>query len=196
MGIPCKFFFIVCKEKMYIERTTGILFMCLCIIIVVVSIFIVSTKKHSDEIQNLKDLVSSGIIEKQQPFPGGIYSNWDVIDQTIRKPRYHNQNSQGTGNPMITSVKTSLPLGLWTRIGTAYTTNPSDSTVVHLYQKALDPNRDFYQYKIINENGFEIPLDSNITELKNGMSFTIPGWDSKGPFTANITNNGYSYVII
>jgi hypothetical protein len=108
----------------------------------------------------------------------------------------HVQNTRGTGNPMITSVKKPLALGVWSQIGTGYTTNPADSEVVYLMQKAMDPNRDFYQYKVVNDKGFEIPLDTNVTELKNGSTFTVPGWESKGPFTANITGDGYTFVYV
>ena len=48
----------------------------------------------------------------------------------------------------------------------------------------------------ITDKDFEIPLDHHITELKNGELFTVPGWDSKGEFVANITNRGYSYVYV
>lgn len=219
---------------MYIDRSVSVAIMCVIVVVIVLSVSITSARKHADEIANLRELVAAGSNGDKQPsndessslassLPGGWYSNWDVIDQTIRRPRrgalsptqmyytptYENrggaaeratdryvQNSRGTGNPMITSVKTPLPLGVWARIGTAYTTNPSDSTVVYLYQKTLDPDRDFYQYKVVNENGFEIPLDSGITELKNGMTFNVPGWESKGPFTANITSGGYSFVYV
>jgi len=222
---------------MYIDRTTSVVIMCAIVVVIVIAVSVATAQKHSDEIANLRDLLQSNSADnnnqsvvddsqsaKAASLPGGWYSNWDVIDQTIRRPRrsgavYANQtyyapsvsggdysyltpagrfanNSRGTGNPMITSVKTPLPLGVWARIGTAYTTNPSDSTVVYLYQKTLDPDRDFYQYKVVNEHGFEIPLDSNVTELKNGMTFNVPGWESKGPFTANITSGGYSFVYV
>lgn len=157
---------------------------------------------------------------------GGWYSRWPVIDGAIRPsnrptqawypstiPLLNNgygypdlgnmtpwQRDQamkiGMGTPMVTSIKTPTPLGVWSNIGTAYTTNPADSTVVYLYRKALDPGRDFYQYKIVTDRGFEIPLDTNITELRNGQTFHVPGWDAKGDFTANITSDGYSFVYV
>lgn len=82
------------------------------------------------------------------------------------------------------------------RVGTILTVNKADDYMMTLYRRDIAPERDLYEYKVIdhtNGNNMEIFLNTNIQLLRNGDKLIIPGLESKGEFIVNLDRQ-YSYI--
>jgi len=82
------------------------------------------------------------------------------------------------------------------RVGTIATVNKADDYIMTLYRRDIAPERDLYEYKVIdhtNGNNMEIFLNTNIQLLRNGDKLIIPGLESKGEFIVNLDRQ-YSYI--
>jgi len=82
------------------------------------------------------------------------------------------------------------------RVGTISTVNKADDYMMTLYRRDIAPERDLYEYKVIdhtNGNNMEIFLNTNIQLLRNGDKLIIPGLESKGEFIVNLDRQ-YSYI--
>ena len=81
------------------------------------------------------------------------------------------------------------------RVGTLASVDKTDDTVMTLFRRDISPERDLYEYKIIdktNGNDLEIFLSTNTTFLRNGDKLTIPGYENKGLFEVNLDSR-YRY---
>lgn len=81
------------------------------------------------------------------------------------------------------------------RVGTLASVDKTDDTVMTLFRRDIAPERDLYEYKIIdktNGNDLEIFLSTNTTFLRNGDKLTIPGYENKGLFEVNLDSR-YRY---
>jgi hypothetical protein len=82
------------------------------------------------------------------------------------------------------------------RVGTIATVNKMDDYMMTLYRRDIAPERDLYEYKVIdhtNGNNIEIFLNTNVALLRNGDKIIIPGYESKGEFIVNLDRQ-YSYI--
>lgn len=82
------------------------------------------------------------------------------------------------------------------RVGTANSESKTDDTVMTLYRRDIAPERDWYEYKVIDTtagSNIEIYLNPSITYLKNGEKIIIPGYENKGEFVVNLDSQ-YSYM--
>lgn len=82
------------------------------------------------------------------------------------------------------------------RVGTISTVNKADDYMMTLYRRDIAPERDLYEYKVIdhtNGNNMEIFLNTNIQLLRNGDKLIIPGLESRGEFIVNLDRQ-YSYI--
>ena len=71
------------------------------------------------------------------------------------------------------------------RVGNVSSENKADDTVMTLYRRDIAPERDLYEYKVVDKTGgnnTEVFLSTNTTLLRNGDKITIPGYESKGLF--------------
>jgi hypothetical protein len=81
------------------------------------------------------------------------------------------------------------------RVGTLASVDKTDDTVMTLFRRDISPERDLYEYKVIdktNGNDLEIYLSTNTTFLRNGDKLTIPGYENKGLFEVNLDSR-YRY---
>lgn len=81
------------------------------------------------------------------------------------------------------------------RVGTLASVDKTDDTVMTLFRRDIAPERDLYEYKVIdktNGNDLEIFLSTNTTFLRNGDKLTIPGYENKGLFEVNLDSR-YRY---
>lgn len=84
----------------------------------------------------------------------------------------------------------------YTRIGTVSSASLTDDTVMSLYRRDIAPERDWYEYKVVdhsNGNNLDIFLTTNIVFLKNGQRIVIPGYESKGEFVVSLDRQ-YNYI--
>lgn len=82
------------------------------------------------------------------------------------------------------------------RVGTLSTIDKTDDYMMTLYRRDIAPERDLYEYKVIdhtNGNNIEIFLNTNVALLRNGDKIIIPGYESKGEFIVNLDRQ-YSYI--
>jgi hypothetical protein len=82
------------------------------------------------------------------------------------------------------------------RVGTIATVDRMDDYMMTLYRRDIAPERDLYEYKVIdhtNGNNIEIFLYTNVALLRNGDKIVIPGYESKGEFIVNLDRQ-YSYI--
>lgn len=85
---------------------------------------------------------------------------------------------------------------MFQRVGTCHSESHQDDTILTLYRRDVMPERDFYEYKVIdhtNGNNLEIFLSTNITFLRNGDKIIVPGYESKGQFVINLDRQ-YNYI--
>lgn len=85
---------------------------------------------------------------------------------------------------------------MFQRVGTCHSESTQDDTILTLYRRDVMPERDFYEYKVVdhtNGNNLEIFLNTNITLLRNGDRITIPGYENKSPFIVNLDRQ-YNYI--
>lgn len=85
---------------------------------------------------------------------------------------------------------------MYQRVGTCHSDSHQDDTILTLYRRDVMPERDFYEYKVIdhtNGNNLEIFLSTNITLLRNGDRIIIPGYESKGQFVVHLDRQ-YNYI--
>ena len=71
------------------------------------------------------------------------------------------------------------------RVGNVSSESKLDDTVMTLYRRDISPERDLYEYKVVDKTGgnnIEVFLSTNTTFLRNGDKITIPGYESKGLF--------------
>ena len=71
------------------------------------------------------------------------------------------------------------------RVGNVSSESKSDDTVMTLYRRDISPERDLYEYKVVDKTGgnnIEVFLSTNTTLLRNGDKIIIPGYESKGLF--------------
>jgi hypothetical protein len=81
------------------------------------------------------------------------------------------------------------------RVGTLSSVDKSDDTVMTLFRRDIAPERDMYEYKVLdktNGNDVEMFLSTNTTLLRNGEKITIPGYENKGIFEVNLDTR-YKY---
>jgi len=155
-----------------------------------------------DQISNLKDTknVVEKVVEKvKQPVQQQvkeIYPNlftpgnkWDYRSPV--RPDY---------SGVITMRNIDFPYQELTtpylRVGTVYSSSNTDDTVMTLYRRDIAPERDWYEYKVIdttNGSNIEMYLSPSITYLKNGERITIPGYENKGEFTVRLDSQ-YNYM--
>jgi hypothetical protein len=84
------------------------------------------------------------------------------------------------------------------RVGTVYSENNQDDTVMTLYRRDISPERDLYEYKVVdktNGNDIELFLSTNINFLRNGDKIIIPGYENKGNFIVNLDTR-YRYTML
>jgi len=95
--------------------------------------------------------------------------------------------------PMLTSIVNpkDFIIGQWVKAGIASSSKSKQPYLLQVYQRALDPMREIYEYKVRDRDGFEVPLD-RIYLLEDGDTFDIPEYKSKGPFV--FREDEYSYV--
>jgi hypothetical protein len=75
------------------------------------------------------------------------------------------------------------------RVGNVFSVDKKDDTVMSLYRRDIAPERDLYEYKVIdrmNGNNVEVYLSSNVNFLRNKDQIMIPGYESKGPFEVSL----------
>jgi hypothetical protein len=83
------------------------------------------------------------------------------------------------------------------RVGTVYSENSQDDTVMTLYRRDISPERDLYEYKVVdktNGNDIELFLSTNVNFLRNGDKIMIPGYENKGNFIVNLDSR-YRYTM-
>jgi len=122
--------------------------------------------------QNIRELYPVPVI------PGGEYLKRGVI--SMRNVDFPYQDLTTT----------------YQRVGTISTVNKADDYMMTLYRRDIAPERDLYEYKVIdhtNGNNMEIFLNTNIQLLRNGDKLIIPGLESKGEFIVNLDRQ-YSYI--
>jgi len=71
------------------------------------------------------------------------------------------------------------------RVGNVSSESKADDTVMTLYRRDISPERDLYEYKVVDKTGgnnIEVFLSTNTTLLRNGDKIIIPGYESKGLF--------------
>jgi len=81
------------------------------------------------------------------------------------------------------------------RVGNVFSVDTKDDTVMTLYRRDIAPERDLYEYKIVdksNGNNVEIFLSTNTTLLHNKDKIMIPGYENKGLFEVNLDSR-YRY---
>lgn len=81
------------------------------------------------------------------------------------------------------------------RVGTLASVDKSDDTVMTLFRRDIAPERDMYEYKVVdktNGNDVEMFLSTNTTLLRNGEKITIPGYENKGLFEVKLDTR-YKY---
>lgn len=81
------------------------------------------------------------------------------------------------------------------RVGTVSSVDKSEDTVMTLFRRDIAPERDLYEYKVVdktNGNDIDIYLSTNVTLLRNGDKITIPGYESKGYFEVTLDTR-YKY---
>jgi len=84
------------------------------------------------------------------------------------------------------------------RVGTVYSERSDDDTVMTLYRRDISPERDLYEYKVVdktNGNDIELFLSTNINFLRNGDKIVIPGYENKGNFIVNLDTR-YRYTML
>lgn len=84
------------------------------------------------------------------------------------------------------------------RVGTVFSENSQDDTVMTLYRRDISSERDLYEYKVVdktNGNDIELYLSTNINFLRNGDKIMIPGYENKGNFVVNLDTR-YRYTML
>ena len=84
------------------------------------------------------------------------------------------------------------------RVGTVFSENQQDDTVMTLYRRDISPERDLYEYKVVdktNGNDLELYLSTNVNFLRNGDKIIIPGYENKGNFVVNLDSR-YRYTML
>lgn len=84
------------------------------------------------------------------------------------------------------------------RVGTVFSENSQDDTVMTLYRRDISPERDLYEYKVVdktNGNDIELYLSTNVNFLRNGDKIMIPGYENKGNFVVNLDTR-YRYTML
>lgn len=84
------------------------------------------------------------------------------------------------------------------RVGTVFSENSQDDTVMTLYRRDISPERDLYEYKVVdktNGNDIELYLSTNVNFLRNGDKIIIPGYENKGNFVVNLDTR-YRYTML
>ncbi len=82
------------------------------------------------------------------------------------------------------------------RVGTVSSVDKQDDTVMTLYRRDISPERDIYEYKIVdktNGNDLDIYLSTNVSLLRDGDKITIPGYEGKGYFEVKLDTR-YRYA--
>ena len=81
------------------------------------------------------------------------------------------------------------------RVGNVSSESKTDDTVMTLYRRDISPERDLYEYKVVDKTGgnnIEVFLSTNTTFLRNGDKIIIPGYESKGLFDV-VLDTRYRY---
>lgn len=84
------------------------------------------------------------------------------------------------------------------RVGTVFSENQQDDTVMTLFRRDISPERDLYEYKVVdktNGNDLELYLSTNVNFLRNGDKIIIPGYENKGNFVVNLDSR-YRYTML
>lgn len=133
---------------------------------------------YAKPIQNINDYNSVHEIYPVSFTPGGEFGKRGVIAlRNVDKP-YQDLTT------------------MYQRVGTCHSESHQDDTILTLYRRDIMPERDFYEYKVIdhtNGNNLEIFLSTNITLLRNGDRIMIPGYESKGQFVVHLDRQ-YNYI--
>jgi len=85
----------------------------------------------------------------------------------------------------------------WDTVGMISTVDESDNTIMSLDKRALDPYREWYEYRVIDgKTGIVIPLGTGVTLLEDkDIIKSIPGKEGKGEYKVHLFDqNKYVYV--
>jgi hypothetical protein len=97
--------------------------------------------------------------------------------------------------PMLTSIvnPNRFITGRWVKSGIAFSVDPTDNTILDIFQRTLDPAREIYEYQVINKDGMSIPL-YGIYNLKDKQLFSIPAYQGKGDFIYQEDKFDFIYI--
>ena len=136
-------------------------------------------------------------------YPQGPYlSNYErvpgFIADAIKKPKIsYGVFPYGTSynRPMLTSVVNAKDfiVGRWVKAGIAYAKNSKKPYILNVYQRALDPYREIYEYEVRDKDGFVVPIN-NVYLLEDKDVFDIPAYKDIGPFVFEEDKYDYIYV--
>jgi len=156
------------------------------------------TTKSANRPPTTNDTNNTNDIYYQQLPPTNIrevypisYTRGETIDRTfnVRPSMYGALTLRDTDHP-YQDITTEF-----VRVGTLASVDKSDDTVMTLFRRDIAPERDLYEYKVLdktNGNDVEMFLSTNTTFLKNGEKITIPGYENKGLFEVNLDTR-YKY---
>ena len=84
----------------------------------------------------------------------------------------------------------------WDNVGMVSTVDKDDNTIMSLDKRAIDPYREWYEYRVLDKTGIVIPLGTGVTYLEDGdIIKKIPGKEGKGSFKIHLFDqNKYVYV--
>lgn len=156
-------------------------------------------EKQLSSIKSTKDVVQNVVEKVKQPIQQQvkeIYPNlftpgnkWD--NRSVVRPGYSGVISMRNIDFPYQELTTP-----YIRVGTVYSSSNTDDTVMTLYRRDIAPERDWYEYKVIdttNGSNIELYLSPSITYLKNGEKIVIPGYENKGEFTVRLDTQ-YNYM--
>lgn len=158
-----------------------------------------NVEKQLSSIKSTKDVVQNVVEKVKQPIQQQvkeIYPNlftpgnkWD--NRSVVRPDYSGVISMRNIDFPYQELTTP-----YLRVGTVYSSSNTDDTVMTLYRRDIAPERDWYEYKVIdttNGSNIEMYLSPSITYLKNGEKIVIPGYENKGEFTVRLDTQ-YNYM--
>lgn len=150
--------------------------------------------ENEDDYNYNKNYYNDGRYVKDPYFrpavPKGALTYTSDKYRRIRKPLFMSSlDAELADNLGYPAVNTQ-----WDSVGLLTSTNVNDDTILTLHKRAIDPYREFYQYRAINKDGIVIPLTE--TYLENGDKIAkIDGLESVGEFEVKLYDqNKYVYV--
>ncbi len=73
----------------------------------------------------------------------------------------------------------------WDNVGITSTVDKDDDTILSLDKRAIDPYREWYEYRVIDKNGIVIPLKATLIEDGDILD-EIVGKEGKGAFKVHL----------